>query len=63
MDQNKNTLERAFELARSGTVSTVAQIRDALKAEGYTHQQVEGSALGKQLRGLIQQAQGSVDRT
>jgi hypothetical protein len=46
------TVERAFELARSGSCASVQDIRRQLKSEG--HDQVEahlaGPSLGKQLR-------------
>jgi hypothetical protein len=56
MDQSKTTLERAFELAKSGKVASVTDIRAQLKGEGYVQQQIEGPALGRQLRNLIAKA-------
>jgi len=54
MDNNNATaLERAFSLARSGACTTVGEIRVALKAEGYTTEQITGSALSRQLKALI----------
>lgn len=53
MDQNKTALERAFELARSGRYPTVAHIRRAISAEGYSQGQIEGRELSRQLRELI----------
>ena len=47
-------LERAFCLATSGTCATIGGIKAALKAEGYPLEQVTGSALGKQLKVLIE---------
>ena len=58
MDNNVTALERAFSLARSGTCTTIADIKAALKAEGYSLEQVTGSALGKQLKALIDKRRG-----
>lgn len=46
------TLERAFELARSGLYAGVPELRKQLKDEGYAMSQVEGPLLTKQLRDL-----------
>ena len=59
MDQRFSALERAFQLARSGRVADVAQIRQQLKREGYSAAQVEGPALVRQLRALIDAASGN----
>ncbi len=56
MMQNTTPLERAFALARSGKVRTVADIRQALKAEGYATQELQGRALAKQLLEIIRAA-------
>jgi len=45
--------ERAFQLARSGTVSSVDEIRRALNREGYQANELQGSALYRQLRAVI----------
>ncbi len=50
-------MERAFELARSGTVATIDDIRAKLRAEGLDHLQIQGPSLLKQLRGMIAAAQ------
>lgn len=54
MDTNKSSLERAFELARSGKLRSVAEIRVALKQEGYNQSQIEGRTLVRQLKGMIE---------
>lgn len=58
MSHSPSTLERAFDLARSGECASVADIRLRLKREG--HDQVEahlrGPAISKQLRLLCEQA-------
>lgn len=56
MDQNTTALERAFELARAGTCGSFADIRRALKSEGYSDDQVVGTALRKQLTALMNEA-------
>jgi len=53
MDSDVTALERAFALAKSGVCATVGEIRVALKAEGYTIEQITGPALRKQLKALI----------
>jgi hypothetical protein len=63
MDQNKSLLERAFDLAASGKVKTLGEIRHALKVEGYQDNQLSGPALSKQLRELIRRSQKEADRT
>ena len=39
---NLIALERAFELANSGSCESVADIKKALKTEGYSDQQITG---------------------
>ena len=56
MDNIKTTLERAFELAKSGKFHSVSELRTAIKREGYEVGQIDGPALGRQLRHLIQKA-------
>ncbi|HWA22771.1 MAG TPA: hypothetical protein VG735_10290 [Caulobacterales bacterium] len=50
-------MERAFELAKSGSVLTVDDIRTKLRAEGLDHLQIQGPSLLKQLRTMIAGAQ------
>ena len=56
MNIRLTSLERAFELAKSGSCSTVSDIVRRLKQEGYAVTQVEGRTLKRQLEGLIRQA-------
>jgi hypothetical protein len=56
MDQTKSALERAFELAKGGTCLNVGEIRQKLNWEGYDTATIDGPALGRQLRGLIQKS-------
>jgi hypothetical protein len=58
MDHRVTALERAFELAKSGSCETVADIRKRLLAERYSVDQITGRMLGKQLRALIAAARG-----
>ena len=53
MDQRMTALERAFQLARSGQVSTVAEIVGSLTREGHDAGQIHGPALRRQLTELI----------
>lgn len=59
MDQNLTALERAFQLAKSGQVASVADITDALKLEGYRIEQVQGPQLRAQLKKLIEEARAA----
>jgi hypothetical protein len=56
MDQNISTLERAFQLAKSGLYATVEDVKRKLKKEGYSVNQIAGNALQKQLNALIAEA-------
>jgi hypothetical protein len=56
MQSKLSALERAFQLARSGQVASVAEIRTALRDEGYELRQLYGRTLLKQLRDLIASA-------
>jgi len=56
MKPNVNSLERAFELARTGEFSSVAHIRAQLHKEGYRTTFVVGKYLAAQLRQLIRSA-------
>ena len=48
-----SALERAFELAQSGTIRDISQIKGVLAREGYDPSQIEGPVLIRQLRALI----------
>jgi hypothetical protein len=45
--------ERAFQIARSGTVSTVSEIKIVLRQEGYSVDLLQGPTLLKQLLAVI----------
>ncbi len=53
MSSRPTTLERAFDLARSGDCHTIPELRKRLKAEGHSEQQISGSVLMRQLRELF----------
>jgi hypothetical protein len=55
-------MERAFEIARAGTATSVSDVKLTLKAEGYATEQISGRVLLRQLAELIkvrQTTQGS----
>ena len=57
MDPNRSALERAFQLARSGRLATVDDIKKQLKQEGYdVSSAYSGPSLRSQLRDLIEAA-------
>jgi len=56
IDPRMTALERAFQLARSGHVSSVGEIISALKRDGYSDWRIEGPLLRRQLAGLIKVA-------
>jgi len=56
MDQKMTALERAFQLARSGTVAGLSEIATSLNREGYHANQIEGPVLKRQLADLIKAA-------
>ena len=47
------TLERAFDLARTGKFASIEQIKQRLRAEGYDINQIIGPYLKRQLRQTI----------
>jgi hypothetical protein len=56
MQHKMTALERAFQLARSGQVSGLSEIRRMLDREGYSGSQIEGPVLKRQLGTLIKTA-------
>jgi hypothetical protein len=56
MDQRKTSLERAFELARSGKCFNVMEIGKRLKSERLDVNYLEGPALKQQLLKIIEEA-------
>ena len=56
MNQSRTSLERAFELARSGTCANIDQVRRRLKAEGHNGREIESPSLMRQIRELCRLA-------
>jgi hypothetical protein len=61
MDRNVTALERAFELAKSGLCASVSDVKQCLKAEGYSTSAIVGRMLSRQLQELIAVARGKRD--
>jgi hypothetical protein len=57
MRRDITTLERAFELAKSGQCATVNQIRLKLKVENFDQHLIQGPSLLAQLRAIMGAAQ------
>ena len=58
----KSTLERAFEIADTGRVSSIEELRHLLAKEGYSMSMLTGPQLLKQLRKRIAVQQHSDPR-
>lgn len=56
MQANVNTIERAFELARTGEFQSVEKIKKRLRGEGYSADLIVGRCLSLQLRTLMRLA-------
>ena len=56
MDSQPTTLERVFQLARSGEFASLEDIRLQLRREGLNPNQVIGPVLHRQLRDLMCEA-------
>lgn len=58
MTRTMSTIERAWELARSGSCRTIAEIRKALRAEKFdlVDSHIAGKAIALQLQTLIKAA-------
>jgi len=54
MDHGLTALERAFQLAKSGSCHSVQDIKKQLRAEGFSVAQITGKSLYKQLKDLLQ---------
>jgi len=59
MEANVSALERAFQLARSGQVIDVKDIKAQLKREGYDLGQITGSVLIRQLQRIMKAARNN----
>jgi len=58
MNHTVTAIERAFELAKSGSYASVTAIKKQLKAEGHSLDQIIGRVLSRQLDALIKAARG-----
>jgi hypothetical protein len=58
MTKRLSVLERAYEIAQSGTCSSVHEIRDMLKREWYSVEQVYGRSLCSELNRMCKAASG-----
>jgi len=56
MDTQKTTLERAFDMARTGGDERLSDLIGRLNREGYDGRQVQGPILKRQLSNLIKEA-------
>ena len=53
MDHRMIALEQAFQLARSGKVSSISEIKDSLRRGGCSADQVDGPFLRRKLMAII----------
>ena len=60
MEERPSVVERAFMVAKSGSVATIAELRAKLAAEGYDNakQTLSGRSLSLQLTRMIVEARG-----
>lgn len=61
-DISSNPMERAFQMARSGSCANVQEIRDRLRKEGFSGVESHLSGIGvrRQLRALIKASRSAV---
>jgi hypothetical protein len=64
IDSRSSTVERAYQLARSGQFRTVSEIKIRVRAEGYYDAvaQLEGRAISADLRRLLAAAREAAER-
>jgi hypothetical protein len=55
---NVTSLERAFQIAKSGDCKSVADLKKQLRRERYSLDKITGRTLSKQLEALIKAARG-----
>jgi hypothetical protein len=53
MDPKLSAIERAFQIARSGHASSVSEIKEVMRKEGYALEQISGLSLSRQLMAII----------
>jgi hypothetical protein len=56
MEPNVTALERAFQLAKTGRYLDIAHIKQQLNQEGYSHNQIAGRTLIRQLQEIMRGA-------
>ena len=58
MEQRPSVIERAFQIAKSGTVSSIAELSEQMTAEGYDNaeQILAGRSLALQVTRMIAEA-------
>lgn len=61
MHKGTTTIERAFQIARSGQCTTVEEIKRLLSREGFNQDVVSGRLLRKQLQQLMLAAMAPTD--
>ena len=59
MDPRPTELERAFQLAKSGSCGSISDIRNRLRSEGYATAHITGKSLTRQLKALIAEARSA----
>jgi hypothetical protein len=59
MKQGISTIERAFQIARSGTVRSIVELKEALKRESYDVFLIQGRHLMRQLSDTIKAARNN----
>ena len=59
MKAGVTAIERAFQLAKSGSVRNITDIKKALKRESYSLEAIEGRTLNRQLNKIIEAARES----
>ena len=63
MNTRPTALERAFELAPSGSCQDLTDLRRKLQAEGYTRRLIEGRVLIRQLNEICKASARAGNRT
>jgi hypothetical protein len=62
MHNGISTVERAYQLARSGKYTTLPRLKSALDREGYFSWQISGPMLSRQLNMIMAAAQNAMTR-
>ena len=64
IDSRSSTVERAYQLARSGQFRTVSEIKSRVRAEGYYDAiaQLEGRTISADLRRVLAASRASMER-